>query len=296
MSLQYLNAQTIGTYLSCAWQNDLNTTEDPANGQWYTTGANGDQIGLYGGLTDSVPQQLTLDTSASVYSPQEIVADTAIVNNLNGLSPSSTVTLSYQYSTSVTSTHSTTVAIKLGAQFTFKVNEIVAEGSAQFSIGFDFSSTNSTANTTTQAQTFSQSVPVTVPKGTVYQVVLTAESQEITIPYTVPIQVTGTTETWFESTVNGHYNWSVDAGTAFGWINQYACAGTDSPAYSNAGNGVGAVTIAGSLNASQVANFTAVVYDITAYYVAHGTAPGIPLSGTPAGASAAATLVAKTPL
>lgn len=296
MSLQYLDGPTIGTYLSCAWQNDLGTTEDPANGQWYTTGANGDQIGLYGGLTDSAPQQLQLNTGAAVYNPQEIVADTAVVDNRNGLTPSSTVTLAYQYSTSVTSTHSTTVALKVGAQITFKVNEIVAEGSAQFSIGFDFSSTNTTANTTTQAQTFSQSVPVTVPKGKVYQVVLTAESQEITIPYTVPIQVTGTTETWFESTVNGHYNWSADAGTAFGWINQYTCAGTESGAYSNVGNGVGAVTIVGSVNASQVANFTAVVYDITAYYNAHGVAPAVPHSTTPTVGAPAATLVRRTTL
>jgi hypothetical protein len=32
--------------------------------------------------------------------------------------------------------------------------------------------------------------------------------------------VTSTTETWFESTINGHYNYSASAGEAFSWIKE----------------------------------------------------------------------------
>lgn len=276
MSLKYLNGETLGNALACAWQHNLGTTEDPANGQWYTNGPNNDGIGLYGGLTDSIPQQLQLDTQAAVYSPQQILADTAIVDNRNGLNPSSTVTLSYQYTNSIANTHSSTMSVEVGTQFTIGMNEIVAQGSAQFSLKFTFSSTETESKTTSETQTFTQSVPVSVPAGKVYQAVLTAESQQISIPYTVPIQVTGTTETWFEDTVNGHYNWSENAGTAFGWINQYTCAGTDSRAYSDAGGGMGAVTLTGTVSASQVANFKSAVYDITAHYNETGSAPTDP--------------------
>lgn len=35
--------------LTNAWQKNLNTGADPANGKWFEHGANGDNIGLYGG-------------------------------------------------------------------------------------------------------------------------------------------------------------------------------------------------------------------------------------------------------
>lgn len=275
MSLNYLDAKTIGTALTCAWQKDLGTTKDPANGKWYTDGADSDSIGLYGGLSDTIPHQIQLDTSAAVYHPQQIIVDSAIVNNLNGLNPSSTVTLTYQYSTSIADTHSVTTAVALGAQFTIKVNEIVAEETTQFNMSFTFSSTDSTTHTTTSTDTFSQTVPVTVPSGKVFQVVLSAAKQQITVPYTVGISVTGLTETWFKDRVSGHYNWVADAGTAFGWINQYGCAGRDSSAYSNGGNGTGLVTLTGSVNQSQVANFSATIYDVTEKYASAGSAPAL---------------------
>lgn len=262
MSLKYLNSSAIGAALTCAWQHDLGTGEDPANGHWYTNGANGDGIGLYGGLTDSIPSQIQLLTNDAVYQPQTILAATGTVDNTNGLNSSANVTLSYSYSDSQSSTHSMTESVSTGAEFSVSVNEGVATAGAKFNINFTFSSTQATTTTIGETNSFSQTVPITVPPGKVYQAVLTAVTQKITIPYTVTINVNGPTETWFEDRVNGHYNYSVDAGTAFAWINQYGCAGGDSIAYSGA-NGVGTVTINGSVTASQTVNFSATVVDIT---------------------------------
>jgi hypothetical protein len=267
MALTYLDPKTIGDALSCAWKKQLGTSQDPANGKWYTKGANGDDIGLYGGLTDAVPTSVVLDTAKATYDPQPFVADTANVNNLNGLNPSSSAALNYNYTTSQAITQSTTESVTLGTSFTMKVNEEVAEESATFSISGTFSSTQAETDTESDTITFSITVPVEVPSGKVYQAQLTAEIQTVTIPFTAVIKVTGTTETWFENQVNGHYDYSTDAGTAFGWIKSDNCAGSDSSSYADAGNKVGTITITGTIRSSQTGSFQTQIVDITDQFV-----------------------------
>jgi hypothetical protein len=104
-----------------------------------------------------------------------------------------------------------------------------------------------------------------VPTGKVYQVVLTATVQTIQVPYTCAIQVSGTTETWFEDPIQGHYNWSMPANIAFLGIGRHGGAGSDSASYSSNGPN-GTVTVNGTLSAQQTVNFVANVYDVTDTY------------------------------
>ncbi|HXW78207.1 MAG TPA: ETX/MTX2 family pore-forming toxin [Acidimicrobiales bacterium] len=266
MTLQVLNVQTVSPYIANAWKRWLNTGEDPANGKWYTNGANNDGIGLYGGLNDALPTGLTFDESALTYLPKQIVASSAIVDNRNGLSPESTMNLSYTYSDTNSTSHTTTNSISVGAGVDVKggVDFIVkGEVTVKFSINYTFSYSSTTSESKSNTQTFSQSLPIKVPTGKIYKGVLTATLQSIQVPYTANVIVKGTTETWFEDRINGHYNWSTDAGTMCGWINSYGTAGPDSALYRDLGGGQGALVVSGVLNAQQTANFQAAVYDIT---------------------------------
>lgn len=291
MSLQYLDPQTIGSLLSCTWQQDLGTSEDPANGQWYTDGANCDGIGLYGGLSDSLPTQVQLDAAAAVVKSQQIVADSAIAQNLFGTDPSPAVQLTYGYVTSVSNMYEQIPAVSNGSPFHIPMQQVLSQGPESIDIRFVFASPQATAPTQ-QGQQFSRAVQVAVPTGRVYQVVLAVQTQQATVPYTVQIAVTGTTETWFANPVNGHYNWKADAGTAFGRINQYNCAGVDSAAYGAGGNGAGTVTLKGVLNVSEVGSFCALVYDVTAQCTAGGAPPAL----TPGSAPPSGTVVQTIPL
>jgi hypothetical protein len=283
MSLQYLNTTAIGDALSCAWQQYLGTSEDPANGQWYTDGANGDAVGLYGGLTDFGANTITLDHGAAARTLQHIVGDSQLVENLFGLRPSANVNLSYQGPASVSNTHSNVAAVSNGNLLTIDVNETVTVGGGPVPVAFTFASTDSGPVNAMSADTFTRSVPVTVPSGKAYQVFLTALLQQVTIPYTVEITISGETETWFANPINGHYNWRRDAGTVFGWIRQYACAGGDSPSYSAMGAS-GIITLTGSVVITEATTFGMAIYDVTAEFQANPgsmrTGPGTPLPAT----------------
>ncbi len=267
MALQSLNVQTVAPYIASAWKQHLNTNKDPANGRWYTNGANGDGIGLYGGLSDAVPNGLVFDESALTYLPKQIVAASSIVNNMNGLTPQSTLQLSYTHTDSTTTSHTITNSVQVGVGLDIKGKAdfivVGAEATVKFSLAYTFSYASTTSTTSSEAQTFSQSLPITVPSGRIYKGVLLATVQSIQVPYTATITVKGSSETWFEDRVQGHYNWMCDPGTLFGWISQFGTAGSDSSLYRNLGNGQGGVTVSGVLNSQQTADFQAQVYDIT---------------------------------
>ena len=263
MALQFLDKQLIGSYLIAMWKRDLNTGEDASNGQWYENGANNDNIGLYGGLSDNAATTLNFDESQKSYLPEAIVCNSATVDNSNGLAPTSTVNLSYNYTKSSATTHSTTDSIKVGVGVDIKASATFFGIGADVTTKFTFDYTHTWGTSTTESEsnsyTFSQSVPITVPSGKIYQVVLTATSQKLVVPYTATVAISGRTETWFEDRVNDHYNWMMDAGTAFSNIGQWGDAGNDSSSYSSAG-----VTQRGTVTAQQTTQFVAKVYDVTA--------------------------------
>jgi hypothetical protein len=167
MALQFLDKNVIGQYLREMWKKNLNTGEDPANGKWFENGANTDGRGLYGGLTDTASTSLIFDESQKSYTPQDIIADSATIDNRNGLTPNSTVTLSYAYADSTSSTQTTTAAIKIGVGFDFKASATIfgigGEATTKFSFEFSYSWTDSKTETQTKTRTFSQAVPVAVP-------------------------------------------------------------------------------------------------------------------------------------
>ena len=272
MSLQFLDKTMIGSYLTAMWKKQLSTHADPANGKWLEDGANHDRHGLYGGLTDSAATQLQLDESSKQYIPEQVVCDDATLDNLNGLAPSSTVTLSYQYANSASTSHSTTDSIKVGVGVEVKASATLfgvgAEVTTKFSFEYTHSWSSSATESTSRAFTFSQSVPVNVPAGKVYKVVLTAMSQKLIVPYTATIAVHGVTETWFEDRVKGHYNHTMSAARAFANIGEWGLAGAQSASYSAAG-----VSQRGTVTASQTTQFVAKIYDITATYKPQGLQP-----------------------
>src|SRR5262245_49351432 len=80
-----------------AWQQYLNTGEDPANGQWYTSGPNGGVGGLYGALTDTAASTLNLQSGQQSV-PQAATVNVAVTDNRAGKVPTATVSLSSEYS------------------------------------------------------------------------------------------------------------------------------------------------------------------------------------------------------
>ena len=114
MTLQFINQSLLASWIMDAWQNEFDTEMDPSDGQWYTHGPNNSRIGLYGGLEDSLASELIYEESSKIFRPHQKTVDTAIHDNRNGLAPEGSVTLSYAYSNTTTSTHTTSNAIKSG--------------------------------------------------------------------------------------------------------------------------------------------------------------------------------------
>lgn len=129
MALTILDVDAMKTLLTEMWKKNLNTSEDPANGQWYTNGPNGDHVGLYGGLTDSVNGAVRFDLNRKHYSPTEGIVASSTVDNRNGLVSTTTVNLSSAYTDSVSTTNTYSHAIKEGFAF-----EVKAKGTL-FGIG-----------------------------------------------------------------------------------------------------------------------------------------------------------------
>jgi Clostridium epsilon toxin ETX/Bacillus mosquitocidal toxin MTX2 len=264
MALQYLDTVTLQQYLVSAWENQLNTGEDPANGQWYTNGANGDSIGLYGGLTD-VQEGLSFVFEDQSTTPTTTVFLSANVNNLNGLNPTAnTINMSYAVQATLTTTHTETNTVDAGVSAEGGI-DLVAEGKVTISASYEHIWQQSTTTTTTDITTFNYVQPITVPDGKVYQGQIVGTLYTVNVPYLAVIQVTGTSETWFNDMIQGHYNYSASAGDVFGWIATQAEKSSDltGQSYVNNGNGQGSVTIPGTLTAQQGANFTGQVVDVT---------------------------------
>ena len=231
MTIQYLDKRLIGAYVVDAWQNHFTTEKDPADGQWFTNGP-GNNGGLYGQLTDTLATELVFRENQAVFTPQKIAAATGTADNRNGLTPEQTVTLTYSYQDSTSTTHSTTDALKLGYGVDFKAKaEFLGTGgetTVKFSSEYSFSWTDSRSESKSETKTFQQSVPVRgIPKGKIYQVVLMCDKTDLQVPFEANIRVSGKSTANFGSDVNGQKAWTVDAGTLCAWINEFGAAGDE---------------------------------------------------------------------
>jgi hypothetical protein len=298
MPIQFIDLRLFSGYVVDAWQNHLNTEMDPANGQWYTNGP-GNNGGLYGLLTDQLASQLVFDTTKQVFTPHQVAAASGIVNNLNGLTPSQTVSLLYSYQDSSTTTHATTNTFQQGISVAIKAGEKdVFEVTTTLSFQYSYSWTDTTSTTTSETKTFTESIPTTVPSGKVYQVLLMCNKQDLSIPYSANVYLTGTSTANFASPVQGHTTWSASAGDICAWINQFGSAGGDSYMFGrdpqNPQQGI--LTLPGKLTATTTANFSVMTLDVTSTFNPSQSTP-LPATSSPgANPVPGSTVVNQTPL
>jgi len=299
VALQILNtSQFAGVVLPQFWRTYLGTSQDPANGRWYTSGADGSSAGLYGALSDYLDQQPTFDTAHAKYVPQTSVGSTGIVDNRNGLnSIANTLSLNYSYQTGHTASHSTTAAISVGETAKFTVSFPGVGGvEADFSITDTFSYTDGTSDSTIETATQAVAVPVQVPAGKVYQAAIVFTQETLTVPYSMSVHATGYSETWFESPVQGHYNWQAYTPFIFDYVRANGVAGSDSPKYSSNG-GEGLLTLTGEATMARSGGFQSKIYDVTSQYTSTGSGEAVLLeTRTGLAASEAALTPSGTPL
>lgn len=284
MSLTILDPYRLTALLTGMWQKRLGTDEDPANGKWFTNGANGNSVGLYGGLTDSMASNAVLDVRNQQYRSRQIVAAASVVDNRNGQAPKSSPTLTYTYEDEVSMDLSKSDAVLRGAPVSFTAKtELCGDGgdaSTKMSIDYSYSSTDESSRTQKRSQSVTQQVEVVVPDGKVYKAVLLASEQWFEVPCALNVYVTGTTETWFEDRVNDHFNWTMDIGSAF------ALAGD--PLYRQdpqTGKGF-SPAVGGILKGQQTTDFVVQIWDVTGPVDAPVPERGAVVSTTPLGVEA----------
>jgi len=298
MSLQYMDKKIVAAMLIDAWQNHLGTEMDPADGQWFTNGP-GNNGGLYGQLTDALATELVFDESQKVFTPHQLAAQTATVDNRNGKTPDQTVTLAYAYQNQTSCTHSTAHSLKVGSavDINTKADFFGVGGgvTVKFSVDYTYSWTEATTVSKTETLTFSQQIPLkAVPEGRVYQVVLLCNKDDLKLPYYADVYLKGQSTANFRSPVNGERHWTVDAGTLCEWINMYGSAGADSYMYGRDPNDPtqGLIRLRGTMTATQTANFIAVTKDITDSFKGGGDSQAISVVVDPTNVAAARDIIA----
>jgi hypothetical protein len=269
MALQFIDKKSVGAIVVDAWQKQLNTEKDPANGQWFTNDpSNGG--GLYGQLTDALATELVFLEDRKVFRPSQVAATKGRADNRNGLTPEQTVTLTYQWSDSNSTTQSSTNGLKIGIGIDIKAKATFlgagGEVTTKLSTEYTYSWTKSTTTTQTETKTFQQVIPVrAIPKGRIYEVVLMCNKDQLEVPYQANIYLTGHTTATFNGPVNGKDQWTVDAGTLCEWIATFGSAGDQSPNFKRdpADPTRGIISYAGTMTATQTANFLANTVDVT---------------------------------
>jgi len=268
--LSFLDQNMMKATLTAMWKKEMNTNLDPADGKYYSNGPNNDGVGLYGNLTDWIDTTVHYNSSGISYTRTQFVADSATVDNTNGLNPSNTVTLSYSHSAKTSQTHTVSTSYKSSFNISFKATfllyGILGDLSTAYNFNYEYDYSESSSSTSSDTITTSQSVPVTVPKGKIYKVLLSANAQQMIVPTTTYTYVVGKSETWFNKQVNGHYDWYMDAGSTFAAIKQFgSSAAGDSWAYgvSPISADTGMIVTPGYITGANIANFMASVVDVT---------------------------------
>jgi len=273
MTLQYINPDVMKAVLTKAWQKAMNNDSDPANGQWYTNGANGDGVGLYGGVSDSIDNVASVGAPSYASDPgnlKQTIGALSIVDNRSGLmTVPAAVTLSHSYSTTQAFTHTTTPSINVGVSQWYVLQITLPGASVGGSTPIAFEKTwvtsNSTLDHTTNAATFQQTIQVLPPKGKVYQAVLTYIQNKAVVPYWLNLHCSGETETWYEGRLNGHYNWMNSAPSLVGTLTaaDYVALGLDPTAWGVDQLGIWTKGVTGELQVDLIGAFCVSVIDIT---------------------------------
>ncbi|MEZ4297001.1 MAG: hypothetical protein R3B70_18695 [Polyangiaceae bacterium] len=266
-----LNSTQLRDSLRAMWKKKLNTTQNADNnGKWLTSGADGDSpAGLYGALVLTQPNGITLDQANRTYNKKSVTVSNGldcITDNKNGLNPNLSCSITTSITKLVSTTHGVENAINLGASVAIKASATLfgtgAEATTTLSVNYNHTWSKSTTNSDSTTSSYTGNCNTTVPKGKVYQCIITGYVRDFKVPYKVVAAVSGFTETWFENKVSGHYNYALGGGSAFQLIRDWNLAGSSSSAFSSAG-----YTQKGTLTASTRGSFVTQVKDITASYV-----------------------------
>ncbi len=294
MSLQYIETNVIGGYLVDAWQNNLQTESDPTSGRWFRQGPD-NSSGLFGGLTDILVTDLSFDAGQSSINKSKDVALSTTLDNRSGLlnESAATNTLTWQVTNSVTTSQSKTNSVKnsVTEKITAKGKIGVVEVSSETTLGFEYaySWTDTQAVTQTDTKTFTTSVPLKVPQGKAYKLLVLADRNSLSTPYHAQIRLKGTSEANFEHPLGGQTRFAASAGTVCSWIRKYGSAKGDAMEFDAdpANPADGLASIRGMLRADQSVNFTVFAIDVTSTLDADPSSSatiGKLLNGQPLGA------------
>ncbi|WP_140918704.1 ETX/MTX2 family pore-forming toxin [Limnobaculum xujianqingii] len=268
MGLQFLDKRYIAAIIIDAWQSNLNTEMNPADGQWFTNGPDNNG-GLYGYLVDKIATKLVFDQSQKVFEVHQKAAVTGIADNRNGLTPNMTVSLKYAYQNSSTTSHTKSHSIKVGTgvDIKSKAEFLGSGGEVTFKFSFEYSHSWSDTTSTSKTETleFSDTVPINIPVGHVMKVLLMCNEQQLEVPYFADIYLSGNSTANFRSPVNGKKIWSTDAGTLCQWISQYKSSSDDNLIFCRDPDDPtkGLIRVKGMLTATQTVNFHVATEDIT---------------------------------
>lgn len=224
--LKYWKIDVAQTLISAAWQYHLGTTLDPADGRWFLRGPGNNDVGLYGGLEDTLDGELKFDTTKPNLTSKKVLGVSNDVKNLNGLNPGPVNTkavLSYQkgYET----THSESSSLQVGVSMTVSAEATVDIIKVGMSTTYSFSYTHNWEKSVSEMSQTTKGgeveVPVSAPAGTVYKARVMADNETLIMPYRAWIILSGTTEANFKLLVNGKKKHTATAGELCNWIRQY---------------------------------------------------------------------------
>jgi hypothetical protein len=268
MALQFIDKSQAVAWIIDAWQKELGTEMDPADGRWFTNGPGNTRTGLFGGLTDTLATELIFEESSKIFTPHQKAAVGGTVDNRNGLTPKQTLQLLYKYSSATTSTHATSSSIKTGISEQIGVSVKFVESKTTFSVEYTYSWNDSWSEQKGEEISETASIPVEVPRGRVYQVRLLFNTDILTIPYRALVYLSGKSEANFPGPVRGKKHWDVDAGKLCMWINQYGSAGEQSAQFGadRKKPDKGYFALRGTVTATNTGNFVAQTVDITDSY------------------------------
>ena len=215
---------------STARQNQLQTESDPTAGKWFRHGPN-NSVGLFGGLTDILVTDLVFEPGPANVNRAKDVALSTTLDHRSGLlnESAATNTLQWQITNSTTTSHSKTNSVKdsLTTKYSVKIGTAtLGEVSKELSYGFEYSYSwaDTEAVTLTDTKTFTSSIPLKVPQGKAYKLLVLADKKSLKVPYRALIRLKGVSEANFEHPLQGKTQHAADAGTVCSWIKKYGGA------------------------------------------------------------------------
>ena len=269
MTINFLHRHRLGAIVFDAWQKHLETRKDPAAGQWFSDDPAGNG-GLFGNLSDELAPALTFEPAARTFGVHKMAVATGLVDNRKGQSSFATVDLSHTCRDSVTTSHLVSKLVRTGLPVLIqnKLGPEVFGNDFDVSFAADYvhSWADATAVTDSAPRSFNLAVPVRdVPKGRVYQVMLVANRQMMSVPYRADIILKGMTTAHFANRINGERIWRATAGDLCEWVNRHDSAGDDSWFFSRdpLDPRQGRVSLQGMLPAVRNVNFSVQMLDVT---------------------------------